>query len=118
MVQLRQRDRRHDKSTPISLYQPSKEVCDFTADVKKEYGQGIEILNRPWNELNDYLIIERMNKDQRTFNALVDETVENPAEGWKWRGLAMHAHLTANYIVPWSAPTMKRTAACMRDILD
>lgn len=95
--------------TPISAYQPPKAVADFTADAKRDYAQGVEILNRSWVELNNYSVIERMNKDQRTFNALVDESVENPAEAWKWRGtrskarkkaLAMHAHLTANYIIP------------------
>lgn len=50
-----------------------------------------------------------MNRDQRTFNAFVDETRENPADAWKWRGtrskarnkaIAMHAQLTAGYIIP------------------
>jgi len=122
-----------DKRTPISAYQPPKPVADLTADVKKDYSQGAEILNRSWNELNDYSVIDRMNKDQRTFNALVDESVENPAEAWKWRGtrskarkkaLAMHAHLTANYIVPMVSAQNdddeedRGMADIMRDILD
>ncbi len=95
--------------TDVSLYQPSKEVSDFTALVKKEYGYGDEILRRPWEELNNYSVIDRDQKDRRTFNSYVDESVEDPAEAWKWRGtrsmarnraMAMHAHLTAQYVVP------------------
>src|SRR3990167_8572289 len=50
-----------------------------------------------------------MNKDQRTFNSFVDESVDDPAEAWKWRGtrgiarnrtMAMHAHMTSVLTVP------------------
>lgn len=95
--------------TPVSNYTPSKEVADFTAIVKKDYSNGHEILHRSWVELNDMSVIDRMNRDQKTFNAFVDQNVENPAEAWKWRGtrskarnkaIAMHAQLTAAYIFP------------------
>lgn len=94
---------------PVSSYQPSKEVQDFTATVKKDYSTGMEILNKSYVELNDMSPIERDNRDQRTFNAFVDESVEDPNEAWKWRGtrskarnkaIAMHAQLTAGYIIP------------------
>ncbi|MCK5347285.1 MAG: hypothetical protein KAR20_27940, partial [Candidatus Heimdallarchaeota archaeon] len=97
------------KETPVSSYQPSKEIGDFTASVKKDFGFGNEILNRTWTELNDRSVIEDMNRGQKTFNAFVDDNIENPAEAWKWRGtrskarnkaLAMHAQLTAGYIIP------------------
>lgn len=95
--------------TPIAGYQPSQEVADLTVWAKRDYQIGYDILHRPWNELNDYSVIDRLNKDQRTFNAFVDESVEDPAEGWKWRGtrsmarnktIAMHAQLTGEYMVP------------------
>lgn len=97
------------KKTPLSAYQPSKDVGDLTAVVKQDFLAGDEILNRTWTELNDYSVIDRMNKDQRTFNAFVDTSIEDENDSWKWRGtrsmarnkaIAMHAHLTANYIVP------------------
>jgi hypothetical protein len=119
--------------TPISLYHPPQEVIELTKDVQRDYAQGVEILNRSWTEFNGYPVIERMNKDQRTFNALVDESVENPAEAWKWRGtrskarkkaLALHAHLTANFIVPMVSAQNEDDeedqgmADIMHDILD
>lgn len=97
----------------LSAYQPSEEVLKLIAHVQQDYKIGDDILNSPARELNYYSVIERMNKDQRTFNALVDESSEDPHEAWKWRGtrstarkktMAMHAHLTAEYVVPTYFP--------------
>jgi len=96
-------------NTPVSSYQPSKEIGDFTNEVKKEFSVGYDILTRPWVELNDLSVIERDNKDKRTFNAFVDDNIEDPSDAWKWRGtrskarnkaIALHAQLTAGYIIP------------------
>lgn len=93
----------------VSSYTPSREIADFTAEVKKSYGQGLDIIQQPWAELNDLSVIDRMNRDQKTFNAFVDESVEDIDQAWKWRGtrskarnkaIAMHAQITAGYIVP------------------
>lgn len=98
----------HAKS-PVSGYQPSKAVQDFTCYVQKDFSTGTDILNKPFVELNDLSVIDRMNRDQKTFNAFVDENIEDPSEAWKWRGtrskarnkaIAMHAQLTAGYIIP------------------
>lgn len=97
------------KKTSLSAYQPKQAVCDLTAVVKQDFSAGNEILNRTWTELNDYSVIERMNKDQRTFNAFVDTSIEDENDAWKFRttrsiarnkAIAMHAHLTSNYIIP------------------
>ena len=96
-------------STPVSSYQPSKQIADLTNTVRKDYSRGVEILNRPWIELNERSVIEDMNRGQRMANAFVDEGVEDPAEAWKYRGtrsaarnkgLAMHAQLTAAFLIP------------------
>ncbi len=96
------------KDTPISAYQPSKEVADLTGYTKREYGVGYEIIHRPWAELNDYSVIGRMNLDQRTLNAFVDLSDTSESEAWKWKGtrsnarnkaVAMHAQLTAGYLM-------------------
>lgn len=99
----------YSSKTPVSGYQPSQEVQDFTSNVKRDFSEGVNILSREWTELNDLSVIDRMNRDQRTFNAFVDESCEDPSEAWKWRGtrskarnkaIAMHAQLTAGYIIP------------------
>lgn len=99
-----------DKRTHnISDYQPSSEVMELTKTFRDAFGKGYEILNRTWPELNNYSFIERENKDQRTFNAFVDESIEDPNEAWKWKGtrslardkaIDMHAHMTSVLAVP------------------
>lgn len=95
--------------TPVSAFQPSKEVADFTSFVQRDFQSGYDILNKPYTELNDMSVIERDNRDKRTFNAFVDESIEDPNTAWEWRGtrskarnkaIAMHAQLTAGYIIP------------------
>lgn len=95
--------------TATSNYQPSKDICDFTALVKKDFSVGVDIISKPYVELNDLSVIDRNNRDARTFNAFVDESIEDPATAWQWRGtrskarnkaIAMHAQLTAGYIIP------------------
>jgi hypothetical protein len=97
------------KKTPVSAYQPSKEVVDLTTIVKKDYNEGIRILHQSWVELNDRSIIEDMNRGQMMFNAYVDTSIEDPNDAWKWKGtrsmarnkgIAMHAQLTSNYLLP------------------
>ena len=54
-------------------------------------------------------VLDRDDRDKKTFNAFVDETIEDPSVAWEWRGtrskarnkaIAMHAQLTAGYIIP------------------
>lgn len=96
-----------DKAYP-SLYQPSQEICDFTAVIKDAYAIGQGILDRGWLELNERTVIEDQNRGQMMFNAFVDTDTEDPAEAWKWRGtrsmarnkgVAMHANLTAGFLL-------------------
>lgn len=97
------------KGTPLSSYQAPGDVRKFVAGARKDCAIGEEILNRPYTELNDRSVIEDENRGQSMFNAFVDTSVEDPAEAWKWRGtrsmarnkgIAMHANLTANYLLP------------------
>ena len=97
------------KNTPLSAYQPSQDVIDFTKAVKDDYNEGVRIINQTWVELNDRSIIDDENRGQSMFNAFVDTSVEDIHEAWKWRGtrsmarnkgIAMHAQLTANYLLP------------------
>ena len=61
------------KNTPVSSYQPSQEISDFTKEVQQEYQLGYQIIHTSWPELNNYSVVDRENKDKKTFNALVDE---------------------------------------------
>lgn len=92
-----------------SAYQPSADVREVTAIVKKDYGTGNEILTKSWVELNNRSVLDDRDRGQRTFNAFVDESIEDPATAWQWRGrrskarnkaIQMHAYMTSSYIIP------------------
>lgn len=96
-------------TSSISLYQPSKEIAQLSGYVKRDYAQGNDILTRSWVELNNRSVIDDQDRGRRTFNAFVDEEIEDPATAWQWRGtrskarnqaIAMHAQLTSGYIIP------------------
>lgn len=98
-----------EKDSPVSNYFPPEEVRNFTAQVKKDYNIGHQILNKSWSELNQSSPIEDANRGRKMMNAFVDESYEDPSEAWKWRGtrskarnkgIAMHANLTASYMMP------------------
>jgi len=93
----------------VSAYQPSSDVIDVTKVIKEAYSKGIDILYKPWVELNNSSIVEDQNRGQMMFNSFVDTSVENEDEGWKFRGtrstarnkaVAMHANITANFLLP------------------
>jgi len=123
----------YNKKAIVSTYAPSKEISDFTGHVKKDFYEGDRILTTPWRELNDRSVIDDTNRGDIMFNTFVDEGVENPADAWKWRGtrsmarnkaIAMHANLTAAYIVPMfmaqndNDETDKDFSEVMRDIAE
>ena len=120
-------------TTPVSSFQPSVNVSEFTDYCKKDYTRGYEIINREWEELNNRSVITDMNRGARMANAFVDEEVEDPSQAWKWRGtrskarnkgLAMHAHLTASFLIPgFSAQNEddvidRNFSDAMRDIIE
>lgn len=97
------------KKKTASAYQTSSDVAELTAIVKKDYGTGNNILTKGWVELNNLSVLEDRDRGQRTFNAFVDESIEDPATAWQWRGrrskarnkaIQMHAYMTSNYIIP------------------
>jgi len=94
---------------PLSSYQPSPEIIALTKDFKDAFSDGVNILTRSHEELNNYNVYERMNRDQRAFNAFVDESVDDPMEAWKWKGtrsmalkqtIDTHAHITSVLAIP------------------
>ena len=97
------------KQSPTSSFSPDSGVLEFVRQVKKDYSQGHQILEKSWTELNNQTPIEDMNRGRRMFNAFVDEGFEDSSEAWKWRGtrskarnkgIGMHANLTAGYLLP------------------
>src|SRR3990167_8294221 len=97
------------KNSKLSSYQPSQAVVDFTIEAKKDYAEGIRILETPWKELNDRSVIDDASRGQMMFNAFVDTNEEDPNEAWKWRGtrsmartkgIATPAQFMGNFLLP------------------
>ena len=74
------------KDKVVSGYESSQDIKNLTLNVKRDYEKGSELLNKPLVELNYRSVLEDMNRGQRTFNAFVDESLEDPSQAWKWRG--------------------------------
>ena len=55
----------------VSEYQPSQEVKDLTAKIKKDYAVGYDIQHRVFAEFNDVSFLSRMDNDQKAFNNYV-----------------------------------------------
>lgn len=73
----------------VSLYAPPLEVAKLTAEIKKDFQEGVEILNRPYPEfggegLSPLAVAER---DKKAFNSYESPTSEDPDEAWRWRGI-------------------------------
>src|SRR3990167_8587546 len=97
------------KQSKLSSYQPSQAVRDFTIEAKKDYAEGVRILEAAWAELNDRSVIDDASRGQQMFNAFVDTSCEDPNEAWKWRGtrsmarnkgIATHAQFMGNFLLP------------------
>lgn len=97
------------KTAAPSGYNPPQAIVDYTSYVKRDFFEANRVLQSPWEELNNRSVVEDENRGKRMFNTFVEEGVDNPADAWKWRGtrsaarnkgVAMHASLTAAYIIP------------------
>lgn len=93
----------------VSSFNPSTEVKDFTSHVKRDYAEGVRIINESVLELNYRSVEEDESNGKLMFNAFVDDSEEDINEDWKLKAtrsmarnkaIAMTAQLTANYILP------------------
>lgn len=92
-----------------SAYQPTADVAEVTSIVRNDYQTGQNILTKSWVELNNRSVLQDRDRGLKTFNAFVDESIEDPATAWQWRGrrskarnkaIQMHAYMTSSYIIP------------------
>lgn len=92
-----------------SLFNPPKPVKDLTGHIKGDFVVGRNNLNQPYREYGNESFLSRANKDQKVFNAWVDEPSLDPAEAWRYPGMrpltrnkvmVMAAQLTSRLIYP------------------
>jgi len=120
-------------SAPKSLYNPSKEVKDRTAEILKKFYYAYEIHNKPYEEFNDKSLIEIINDNQKLFNNYRRQRSTDPDEMWKSNALrpivrnrviSIAAHVTGALITPniqaqnTNQEKDKDAAMVMRDLLE
>ncbi len=98
-----------DSESPVSSYTPTADEKKIVCEVGKAYAIGHQILTKNWNELNSQSVLSDCDMGRKMFNAFVDSDGGDVANDWRWRGtrsearkkgIAMHANLTAGYLMP------------------
>lgn len=127
------RDDNLESLLPMSNYQPSQMIKDFSALIIADYTTGYTNLYKDYEEFNGMSLTDRMNKDQRAWNNYVEPKSIDPNERWKWKGikpttrnklLSIAAHLTSNILFPKMFAQNdqdkedKKAANVMRDMIE
>lgn len=127
------RDAENNLISPISEYQPPKDVKDLTQKISTDFRVAFDLQNKSFTEFNDNSLLQRADLDQKRWNAYRAPQSEDVDEAWRWNGirpitrnriLGIIAQMTANMIVP--APFAqndkdevdKMAALVMRDLME
>ncbi len=86
--------------SPVSGYQPGQAVAELTSVATIDLGVADEILNRPFEELNDQSLIQRSNLDQKDWLGYSPPQSQNPDETWMFTGTS---NITRNKIISTAA---------------
>lgn len=96
------------KGKVVNGYSPQGDEKALVQEAQKKYHIGHQILTKGWNELNNNSVLSDCDMGRKMFNAFVDGD-SDVATDWRWRGtrsearkkgIAMHANLTAGYLMP------------------
>lgn len=119
--------------SPVSSYQPPKDVVSLTQRISQDYQQGVSLQTKPFTEFNDMSLLDRADLDQKRWNAYRMPQSADIDEAWRWNGvrpitrnriIGIVAQMTSKIVIP--APfaqndkdEIDRTAALvMRDLMD
>lgn len=92
-----------------SRYQPPPEVMKLFARCQTDYGIAWQLQHRPFDEFDGISLLERANRDQKTFGAFVGAEWVPKNKQWRWKGrkntarnkiIAILAQLMAAILIP------------------
>jgi len=100
-----------DSMPPFSAYKPSKEAKKMLNLVRADFTDGYSTMNQPFVEFNNMSLIQRMRRDQQTFNTYSPQDGLNAPGLDSWKSNAMRpiarnkvistiAHVTQKVIYP------------------
>lgn len=116
-----------------SKYTPPKEVLELFAKCQKDYQSAWALQHRPFEEFDGISLLERAQRDQRTFAAYVGAEYIAKQKQWRWKGrkntarnklIGLLAHLISGMLYPMAhAQNLedeedKETAKVMRILVE
>jgi hypothetical protein len=133
MIGLVNTDSNKGTLTPVSTYNPSDTVRDLTKRIQQDFQTGQDLLDRPFTEFNDMSLMQRVDIDQKRWNAYRLPESSDPDDSWRYNGIrpltrnkiiAIVAQMTVKTVIP--APTAqndqdevdKAAAEVMRDLME
>ena len=119
--------------TPVSAYQPPDNVKRLTERIGQDYSTAFNLQSKPFTEFNDYSLLQRVDIDQKRWNAYRQPQSLDIDEAWRWNGIrpvtrnriiGIVAQMTAKIVIP--APYAQNdkdeidmaAAQVMRDLME
>lgn len=102
-------DKKGLPTNTLSSYDPGKKIKERNKLVMRNLQDAWSIRNRPFEEFNNFSLVDRLNMDRQSFNQYVYTEARDPADEWKSRAfrpvvrnkiMTIAAHITAAVIYP------------------
>ena len=93
MIGLIQRNKVTDEhplgeiTSVVSPFQPSQDVKELTHDIASDFQLASTLQNKGFTEFNDWSLLQRMDIDQRRWNAYKMPQSSDVGEMWRWNGV-------------------------------
>lgn len=109
MIGTLSRDSKGGITAAPSLYQPSREVSSFTADIRDDYQTGYDIQRRPFQEFGNKTFLSTLEEDRKAWLSIKPGQSADPDEAWHYNGvrpvtrnklIGIAAQVTATLLYP------------------
>src|SRR3990167_8716782 len=87
MIGAIERDKENKITSSVSAYQPTEDVRVLTEAVSADFNVAYKLQHKPFTEFNDYSLLDRIDIDQKRWNAYRLPQSADPDEAWRWNGV-------------------------------
>lgn len=97
------------KALTASEYQPNDEVKELFSKCQNDYERAYGLQHRPFDEFDGISLLQRADRDQKTFGAFVGAEYVPQHKQWRWRGrkntarnkiISILAHMISGMLYP------------------